>query len=78
MSFGGTLETELQRGEGRLDHRAPKSDDTDVRYGPAMRSRSRPGGMLERMLGKRETTINSIHRQGIKRLAPGLRRGDGA
>jgi putative glutamine amidotransferase len=24
------------------------------------------------MLGKRETMINSIHRQGIKKLAPGL------
>jgi putative glutamine amidotransferase len=29
--MGGTLETELQRGEGRIDHRAPKSEDTDVR-----------------------------------------------
>jgi putative glutamine amidotransferase len=28
--------------------------------------------MLERMLGKRETMVNSIHRQGIKKLAPGL------
>jgi putative glutamine amidotransferase len=31
-----------------------------------------PGGMLERILGKRETMVNSIHRQGIKKLAPGL------
>lgn len=70
--MGGTLETELQRGEGRLDHRAPKSDDTDVRYGPKHAIAITPGGMLEKMLGKRETMINSIHRQGIKRLAPGL------
>ena len=70
--MGGTLETELQRGEGRLDHRAPKSDDTDVRYGPSHMINIRPGGMLEKILGKREAMINSIHRQGIKRLAPGL------
>lgn len=70
--LGGSLETELQRGEGRLDHRAPKSDDTDVRYGPRHAIAITPGGMLERILGKRETVVNSIHRQGIKRLAPGL------
>jgi putative glutamine amidotransferase len=70
--LGGTLETELQRGEGRLDHRAPKHEDQDVRYGPAHKIAITPGGMLERMLGKRETMINSIHRQGIRKLAPGL------
>ena len=70
--MGGTLETELQRNEGRLDHRAPKHDDVDVRYAPAHLINIRPGGMLERILGKRETMVNSIHRQGIKRLAPGL------
>ena len=70
--MGGTLETELQRGEDRLDHRAPKNDDTDVRYGPSHVVNIRAGGMLERILGKRETMVNSIHRQGIKRLAPGL------
>ncbi len=70
--MGGTLETELQDIEGRLDHRAPKHDDVDVRYAPAHPINIRPGGMLERILGKRETMVNSIHRQGIKRLAPGL------
>ncbi len=70
--LGGSLEAELQRGEGRLDHRAPKSEDTDVRYGPRHAIAVTPGGMLERILGKRQATINSIHRQGIKKLAPGL------
>ena len=70
--LGGTLETELQRNEGRLDHRSPKNDDVDIRYAPAHLINIRPGGMLEKILGKRETMVNSIHRQGIKRLAPGL------
>ena len=70
--MGGTLETELQDIEGRLDHRAPVHDDVDVRYAPSHAINIRPGGMLEKMLGKRETMVNSIHRQGIKRLAPGL------
>ena len=33
--LGGTLETELQTIEGRLDHRAPQHDDVDVRYAPS-------------------------------------------
>ena len=70
--MGGSLETELQKGQGRLDHRSPKSEDTDVRYSPRHAIAITPGGQLEQMLGKRQTMINSIHRQGIKKLAPGL------
>lgn len=67
--LGGTLETELQRGPGRLDHRAPASEGVDVRYAPAHKISISPGGMLERILGTRETMVNSIHRQGIRKLA---------
>jgi putative glutamine amidotransferase len=70
--LGGTLEAELQRGSGRLDHRAPSSEDLNVRYGPAHTIALSPGGMLERILGKRETMVNSIHRQGIRQIAPAL------
>jgi putative glutamine amidotransferase len=72
VAMGGSLETELQKGEGRLDHRAPQSDDTDVRYGPKHEIAITKGGMLERIIGKRVTMVNSIHRQGIKKLADGL------
>ncbi len=72
VALGGSLEAELQRGEGRLDHRAAQSDDTDVRYGPRHAIAIAPGGMLDRILGKRQTMINSVHRQGVKKLAPGL------
>lgn len=70
--MGGSLETELQRGEGRLDHRAPKSEDVTVRYALAHDVAITKGGMLERVLGKPATRVNSIHRQGVKKLAPGL------
>jgi putative glutamine amidotransferase len=72
VALGGSLETELQNSEGRLDHRAPKSHDTDVRYAPAHKIAITPGGMLERILGQRETTVNSIHRQGIKKISSKL------
>ncbi|MGH6908129.1 MAG: gamma-glutamyl-gamma-aminobutyrate hydrolase family protein, partial [Aestuariivirga sp.] len=55
-----------------LDHRAQKSEDTDVRYGLSHAIAVTPGGLLESILGKGETMINSVHRQGIKTLAPGL------
>ena len=72
VAMGGSLETELQRGNGRLDHRAAPSDDTDVRYGPSHAVKITKGGMLERVLGKSETMVNSIHRQGIKAIGSGL------
>jgi len=67
--LGGTLETEVQRGAGRLDHRSPKTEDLDARYGPAHPIRLTPGGRLEAILGKRETTVNTVHRQALGRLA---------
>jgi putative glutamine amidotransferase len=72
VAMGGSLETELQRGEGRLDHRAQPSDDADVRYGPSHTVHITDGGMLRRLLGKSETLVNSIHRQGVKVLGAGL------
>jgi putative glutamine amidotransferase len=72
VAMGGSLETELQRGEGRLDHRAPKSESIDERYGPRHAVAISKGGLLDTMLGKSETMVNTIHRQGIKKLGSGL------
>ncbi|MSQ69093.1 MAG: gamma-glutamyl-gamma-aminobutyrate hydrolase family protein [Gammaproteobacteria bacterium] len=72
VAFGGSLETELQRGEGRLDHRAPRGQPLAVRYGPAHAVAITPGGWLETLLETPEILVNSIHRQGIRRLAPAL------
>ncbi len=72
VAMGGTLETELQRSEGRLDHRAPKAGSIDERYGPRHSITVAKGGLLEHMLGKSETNVNTIHRQGIKKLGSGL------
>ncbi len=72
VALGGSLETELQRGDGRLDHRSRQTDDLDIRYGPAHPIAITPGGTLARILGKDRTMVNTVHRQGIKRLAPAL------
>ena len=70
--LGGTLETEMQRGKDRLDHRSRKIEDLDVKYGPMHKIAITPGGHLERILGKSETMVNTLHRQGIKMAAPSL------
>jgi putative glutamine amidotransferase len=70
--MGGTLHTELQRHDGNLDHRAPDSRDINVRYAPRHAIDITPGGMLSRMLGKTETMVNTIHRQGVAKLGAGL------
>ena len=43
-----------------------------MRYGASHAIAITPGGVLEKILGKRETMVNSIHRQGVRKLGPGL------
>jgi len=72
VALGGTLEAELQLGSGRLDHRAPEVEELDGRYGPAHEVEIVPAGMLSRILGKSRTRVNSLHRQGLARVAESL------
>jgi putative glutamine amidotransferase len=72
VALGGTLEGEVQRGQGRLDHRAPESTDLDARYGPVHPIDITPGGQLEAIFASRRIKVNSVHRQAIARLADGL------
>ena len=71
--LGGTLATELQELPGRLDHRAPRSPDIAMLYAPAHPIAITPGGQLEQILGKRETLVNTLHRQELTALRPRLR-----
>lgn len=72
VALGGTLEAELQLGTGRLDHRAPEAEELDHRYGLVHDVDLVPGGRLSTLLGKTRTRVNSLHRQGLARLADGL------
>ena len=72
VALGGTLHAEVHAVPGRDDHRAPRIDDPDQRYGPRHPVRFVPGGAFERIAGQSEVWVNSLHRQGIDRLAPGL------
>ena len=72
VALGGTLQSEIQNLPGKLDHRAPKSDDFDIRYGPVHGVTCAAGGILRRIMGTRELRVNSLHRQAIGRVAESL------
>ena len=70
VALGGTLATEIQEREGTDDHRMVPSDDPDTRF--ALRHPVVAGGVVGAIVGERPT-VNSLHRQAIDALAPGLR-----
>jgi putative glutamine amidotransferase len=72
VALGGTLYQHVHEVPGRMDHRAPADVPLDQEYGPAHPVRLTPGGMLAGIVGATEITVNSVHWQGVDRLAPSL------
>jgi putative glutamine amidotransferase len=73
VALGGTLHQALQEVPGMMDHRDSPQDPLEKQYGPAHRVHIAPGGKLARILdGAAEIMVNSLHGQGVDRLAPGL------
>lgn len=72
VALGGTLHQAVQEQPGHLDHRDNAAAPVDVQYGPAHAIRVMPGGLLHQILGADDAQVNSLHGQGVKRLAPGL------
>jgi putative glutamine amidotransferase len=72
VALGGTLATEIQDMEGRMDHRAPQSDNQDERFAIRHPVRIAEGSCLAGIFGPGEIMVNSVHRQGIGELAPRL------
>jgi putative glutamine amidotransferase len=72
VALGGTLHQRLQDLPDRMDHSTPLHPDARVRTGKAHNVRLLPGSWLQRITGRSEIAVNSLHNQGIDRLAPGL------
>lgn len=72
VALGGSLHQRLQDLPGRIDHSTPMSPDPRVRTGKAHTVRLLPGTWLHRIAGAADLTVNSLHNQGIDRLAPSL------
>ncbi|WP_010485541.1 gamma-glutamyl-gamma-aminobutyrate hydrolase family protein [Pseudomonas sp. S9] len=71
--FGGTLHQKVHEVEGFMDHREPQDEPLEVQYAPRHALHVQPGGILAGIGLSAQIEVNSIHGQGVQRLAPGLR-----
>ena len=69
VALGGTLHQRLQDLPGRFDHSTPMQPFSKVRTGKAHAIRVVAGSWLHRLAGATEIAVNSLHNQGIDRLA---------
>ena len=73
VAMGGSLFGRLHETPGRTDHRSDKTLSYAFRYDPSHPVRLTPGGLLAGLYdGAGTIEVNSLHGQGIDRLAPGL------
>ena len=73
VAFGGSLHQRVQEVAGMMDHREPADQPVEVQYAPRHAVRVQAGGVLAGLGLPDEIQVNSIHGQGVQRLAPGLR-----
>jgi putative glutamine amidotransferase len=77
VALGGSLYQAVHGEPGFIDHRGPEGANPDVEveeaYAPAHGVSVQPGGVLAAATGRSQFEVNSLHGQGVRRLAPGLR-----
>ncbi len=73
VAFGGTLHQKVHETGTFMDHREPENEPVEVQYAPSHPLHVQPGGVLAGLGLPSEIRVNSIHGQGVERLAPGLR-----
>lgn len=71
VALGGTLHQKVHEVPGLMDHREDKTAPLDVQYGPAHPVALAPGGLLAAFGGDAQM-VNSLHGQGVRRLADRL------
>lgn len=72
VAMGGSLATEIQDIEGRSDHRAKDHPEQKERYAIHQSVVAKSGSQIDRIVGRTEFKVNSLHRQAIDRLGDGL------
>ena len=72
VALGGTLHQQLHLVAGLTDHRADENEPHEVRYAPTHRVRFAEGGVFRKLAGGPAAMVNSVHEQGIDRLAERL------
>jgi putative glutamine amidotransferase len=72
VALGGTLHQQVHNTPGFNDHRERDEDTLAQQYGPSHPVSFTQGGLLHRLTGRTCGDVNSLHGQGVDRLAPGL------
>lgn len=72
VALGGTLHYRVHELPGYMDHRMRREGPREERFAMRHPISLAPGGLLESMSDDNEVMVNSLHGQGIDRLADGL------
>ncbi len=72
VAFGGTLHQLVHEVPGYQVHKENPDDSLDVQYGPSHKVSFARGGLLQKITGQPDATVNSLHSQAVDRLADGL------
>lgn len=67
--LGGTLHQHVEEVQGYHNHREDPDDTLDVQYGPSHEVNLVEGGVLRELAGTGTVAVNSLHSQGVARLA---------
>ena len=73
VALGGSLYQAVQEVPGRHDHRPSNAETAEMQYALAHPVDVVPGGLLAGIVGAERIEVNSVHGQGVNRLADGLR-----
>lgn len=73
VALGGTLHQAVHRVAGMIDHREPANASLAQQYAPSHAVSFVKGSVLAQWAQADSAQVNSLHGQGIARLAPGLR-----
>jgi putative glutamine amidotransferase len=72
VALGGSLHQKVADVPGYHSHKEKPDDPLDVQYGPSHDVVLVEGGLLHTLLGRATVAVNSLHGQGVARLADGL------
>ena len=72
VALGGTLHQRVHEVPGYGTHKEDPEDPLETQYGPAHCVNLCEGGLLRKLAGKDRVEVNSLHSQGIARLAGGV------
>ena len=70
--LGGTLHQKVHEVPGYHSHRENPDDSLDVQYGPSHDVNLVEGGLLHGLAGASRVSVNSLHSQGVAKLADGV------